>query len=103
CQTSVKGRSSGHQTTSRGVHVMAKAQTASAEQPRVGFIGVGLMGHGMARNILKAGYPTTVMGHRNRAPVEDLKKRGAREARTPRALAATSDVIFICVTSSVQV
>jgi 3-hydroxyisobutyrate dehydrogenase-like beta-hydroxyacid dehydrogenase len=83
------------------------AEAASTPTPetrqRIGFIGVGLMGHGMAKNILKAGYPTTVMGHHNRKPVEDLKKRGAREAKTPKALAAASDVIFICVTSSVQV
>lgn len=80
----------------------ASITTGEARQ-RVGFIGVGLMGHGMAKSILKAGYPVTVMGHRNRKPVEDLKKRGAREARSPKALAAASDVIFICVTSSVQV
>jgi 3-hydroxyisobutyrate dehydrogenase-like beta-hydroxyacid dehydrogenase len=52
-----------------------------AQQERVGFIGVGLMGHGMARNIAEKGFPLTVMGHRNRAPVEDLVARGAREAK----------------------
>ncbi|WP_298382742.1 NAD(P)-binding domain-containing protein, partial [Ruegeria sp.] len=35
----------------------------------IGFIGVGLMGHGMASNILKAGYPLHVIAHRNRTPV----------------------------------
>ena len=49
---------------------------------RIGFIGVGLMGHGMAKNIVEKGWPLTVMGHRNREPVEDLKKRGAKEAKT---------------------
>ena len=48
---------------------------------RIGFIGVGLMGHGMAKNIVEKGYPLTVMGHRNRAPVEDLLGRGASEAK----------------------
>lgn len=70
---------------------------------RIGFIGVGLMGHGMARNILAKGYPLTVMGHRNRAPVEDLVGRGATEAKTPKALAGRSDIVFLCVTSSAQV
>ena len=70
---------------------------------KVGFIGVGLMGHGMAKNILEKGYPLTVMGHRNRKPVDDLVKRGAKEAKSPAAMARKADVIFLCVTSSVQV
>lgn len=70
---------------------------------KVGFIGVGLMGHGMAKNILEGGYPLTIMGHRNRAPVDDLVGRGAVEAASPQALAEASDVIFLCVTSSVQI
>ena len=44
---------------------------------KIGYIGVGLMGHGAAKNILAKGYPLTIMGHRNRAPVDDLVKRGA--------------------------
>ena len=48
----------------------------------IGFIGVGLMGHGMAKNIVEKGYPLTIMARRNRAPVEDLVGRGAREAKT---------------------
>ncbi len=54
---------------------------------KVGFIGVGLMGHGMAKNILEKGHPLTVMGHRNRKPVDDLVKRGAKEAKSPAAMA----------------
>jgi 3-hydroxyisobutyrate dehydrogenase-like beta-hydroxyacid dehydrogenase len=74
-----------------------------SSKPRIGFIGVGLMGHGMAKNILEAGYPLTIMGHTNRKPVTDLVKRGAKEAKTASALAKESDVIFLCVTSSAQV
>jgi 3-hydroxyisobutyrate dehydrogenase-like beta-hydroxyacid dehydrogenase len=70
---------------------------------RVGFIGVGLMGHGMAKNIVEKGYALTVMGHRNRAPVEDLLKRGAREADDAKGVAEASDIVFICVTGSPQV
>lgn len=71
---------------------------------RVGFLGVGLMGHGAAKNILeKGGYPLTVLGHRNRQPVDDLVGRGAREAVDPAALAEASDVVITCVPSSVEV
>jgi len=70
---------------------------------RVGYIGVGLMGHGAASNILAHGYPLTVMGHRKRAPVEDLLARGAREAATPADVARQSDVVFMCLPSSVEV
>jgi hypothetical protein len=69
----------------------------------IGFIGVGLMGHGMAKNIVEKGYPLTVMGHRNRAPVEDLIKRGAKEANTPKELATSASIVFLCVTGSRQV
>ena len=70
---------------------------------RIGFIGVGLMGHGMAKNIVEKGWPLTVLGHRNRAPVEDLKARGAAEATSARDLAEKSDIVVICVTGSPQV
>lgn len=69
----------------------------------VGFVGVGLMGHGMAKNILEKGFPLTVLAHRNRAPVDDLVRRGAAEASSARDLAERSDVVVICVTGSPQV
>lgn len=69
----------------------------------VGFIGVGLMGHGMARNMLEKGYPLTVLGHRNRQPVEDLLARGGKEAASPAELARQCDIVFLCVPSSRQV
>ena len=50
---------------------------------RIGFIGAGLMGHGMAKNIVEKGYPLTVLGHRNRAPIEDLLGRGAERGEQP--------------------
>ena len=70
---------------------------------KVGFIGVGLMGHGMAKNIVEKGYPLQVMGHRNRKPVADLVKRGAKEAKSAKAMAQSCDVIFLCVTGTPQV
>lgn len=70
---------------------------------RIGFIGVGLMGHGMAGNIVDKGWPLTVMAHRNREPVEDLKARGAAEAATPREVAMATDIVILCVTGSPEV
>ena len=70
---------------------------------RVGFIGVGLMGHGMAKCLIEKGHELIVMGHRNRAPVDDLVKRGAVEAGFPAAVASYSHVVFLCVTGSTQV
>lgn len=69
----------------------------------VGYIGVGLMGHGAARNILAKGHPLTILGHRNRAPVDDLVARGAREARAPAEVAQVSDIVFLCLPSSIEV
>jgi 3-hydroxyisobutyrate dehydrogenase-like beta-hydroxyacid dehydrogenase len=69
----------------------------------IGFIGVGLMGHGMAKNIVTKGHPLVVLGHRNREPVEHLKSLGATEAKTPRELAASCDIVHLCVTGSPQV
>ena len=72
-------------------------------QERVGFIGLGLMGHGMAKNIVEKGWPLTVLAHRKREAVDDLKGRGASEATSPRQLAETCDVVVLCVTGSPQV
>ena len=69
----------------------------------VGFVGVGLMGHGMAKNIVEKGYPLSVIAHRNRAPVEDLVGRGAVEVATLEAMAAACSVIFLCLTGSPEV
>ncbi|MEJ1160010.1 NAD(P)-dependent oxidoreductase [Prosthecomicrobium sp. N25] len=72
-------------------------------EPVIGFIGVGLMGHGMAKNIVEKGFALRIVGHRNREPVEDLVKRGAVEADSPRALAAACDVVVLCVADSATV
>ena len=69
----------------------------------IGFIGVGLMGHGMAKNLVGKGFPTIVLGHRNRAPVEDLLKLGAKEAKDVAEVVKGSDIVILCVTGSPQV
>jgi len=70
---------------------------------RIGFAGVGLMGHGMASNILAKGWPLTVLAHRKRDNIDDLVSKGAAEAATPRALAEKTDIVVLCVTGSTQV
>ena len=65
----------------------------------VGLIGAGLMGHGMAANLLRHGHQVTVIAHRNRAPVESLVAKGAGEAPTLEAIAG-AEVILLCVTTS---
>lgn len=70
---------------------------------RIGFIGVGMMGHGMAKNLLLKGYAVTIKGHQNRAPVDDLVGQGATEAATCAQVARESDVVFLCVTGTPQV
>lgn len=70
---------------------------------RIGFIGLGSMGSGMAANIVAKGWPLTVWAHRNRDAVAGLVAAGAQEAGTPRALAESSDIVILCVTGSPQV
>ncbi len=71
---------------------------------RIGFIGAsGLMGHGMAKNLLAKGHSLSLTVHRNRERVADLLAAGATEAASPAALAAASEFVFLCVTGSPQV
>ena len=69
----------------------------------VGFIGLGMMGHGMAANILKKGYPLSILAHRNRKPIDDLVGRGAREVASIAALVEISDIILFCVRGAEEV
>ncbi|MDE3011043.1 MAG: NAD(P)-dependent oxidoreductase [Pseudomonadota bacterium] len=72
-------------------------------QETVGFIGLGFMGHGIARNIVEKGYPLTILGRSNRTPVDDLVARGASEVRSLAEVAKASTVVFLCVTGSSEV
>ena len=72
-------------------------------QPRIGFIGLGLMGHGMAKNLVTKGFPLTVRANRNRKPLEDILAAGAKEVSTNADVARASDIVFLCVTGAPQV
>jgi len=63
------------------------------EKLRVGYIGLGLMGRAMARNILKAGFPL-VIHNRSRQAVNELVAEGAQEAFSPAEVANQVDVVF---------
>src|SRR5438552_13089742 len=73
------------------------------DNPRIGFIGLGLMGHGMAKNIVKKGFPLSVRVHRNRKPLEDILAAGAKEVSTNAELVQASDIVFLCVTGTPQI
>ena len=60
---------------------------------RVGYIGLGIMGKSMARNIMKAGYEV-VIHNRSRQSVKELVGEGAIEAHTPAEMAKAVDVVF---------
>ena len=64
---------------------------------KVGFIGLGDIGLPMAKRIVTGRFETTICGHVRRAPIEEMKTLGAREAKTPREVAQASDVTIIMV------
>lgn len=70
----------------------------------VGIIGVGLMGHGIARNVLRrGGHALTYLDHPGNQPTEELLGLGARAVARPADVAAASEVVILCVTGSPQV
>jgi 3-hydroxyisobutyrate dehydrogenase-like beta-hydroxyacid dehydrogenase len=70
---------------------------------RIGFVGIGLMGHGIAKNLVTKGHPLTVRVNRNRKPLEDLLAAGAKEVVTNADVARDADIVFLCVTGAPQV
>lgn len=66
-------------------------------KPRIGFIGLGLMGAPMCKRLIKAGYKVTVWG-RSAKRCQSIVRAGARLARTPSELAAMCDVVITMVT-----
>jgi 3-hydroxyisobutyrate dehydrogenase len=66
-------------------------------------IGVGLMGHGIAVNIAKHGYPLVILDHPGNQPVDDLVGLGARRVATPADVAHQAEFVILCVTGTPQV
>lgn len=71
---------------------------------RVGIIGVGLMGQGIARNVMiKGGFELCFLDHPGNQPTDEIRGLGATACTTSAAVAAASDVVILCVTGSAQV
>jgi 2-hydroxy-3-oxopropionate reductase len=68
----------------------------------IGFIGLGIMGRPMARNLLKAGYPL-VVHNRSRRAVDELTGAGAKAASSPKDVAAQCDVLITMLPNSPDV
>src|SRR3989441_1113135 len=67
-----------------------------------GFIGLGIMGRPMAKNLLKAGFPLVVHS-RSRGPVDELVQAGAKAATSPRDVAAQCEVVITMLPNSPDV
>lgn len=74
-----------------------------SDKPVIGFIGLGFMGHGMAKNIRAKGYELWVRGRANRTPVESLLAMGAQEATSPGHMAQVCDIIHLCLSNTPQI
>ena len=71
--------------------------------PRIGLVGVGLMGHGIALNIARKGHALTVLEHPGNQPLDELRALGVGTAASVQDLARRVQVLILCVTGSPQV
>jgi 3-hydroxyisobutyrate dehydrogenase len=70
---------------------------------KIGMVGIGMMGHGIAANIVKHNYPMVLLEHPGNQPLQDLVAAGATTTPSAAALAAAVDVVILCVTGSPEV
>jgi 2-hydroxy-3-oxopropionate reductase len=71
-------------------------------QPKIGFIGLGIMGKPMARNLIRAGY-SLVVHNRSRRKVDELEREGASAATSPKEVAAAVDIVITMLPNSPDV
>lgn len=76
---------------------------SNQDKPKIGFIGLGLMGSAMVQRLLHLDYHVTVVAHRNRKPIDEAVARGAEEASTPGEVAGKSDIVMLCVDTTAAV
>jgi 3-hydroxyisobutyrate dehydrogenase-like beta-hydroxyacid dehydrogenase len=69
----------------------------------VGIVGVGLMGHGIALNVARKGWPLGYLDHPGNQPTDDLDALGATRHADRASLARASEVVILCVTGTPQV
>ena len=76
---------------------------AAGTKPKIGFIGLGLMGSAMVQRLQSLDYVVTVVAHRNRKHIEEAVARGAIEVATAAEVAKNSEIIMLCVDTSAAV
>lgn len=69
-------------------------------KPKIGFIGLGLMGSSMVQRLLDCGYEVTALANRNRTGIDAALARGAAEASSGKAVAEASDIVMLCMGTS---
>lgn len=72
-------------------------------KPRIGFIGIGLMGSAMVLRLLDCGYTVTITANRSRPRVDECVAAGAVELATAREVAAAADIVMLCMDTSASV
>ena len=72
-------------------------------KPKIGFIGLGLMGAAMVSRLQDLQYPVTVCANKSRPRIDAAVARGAIEVRTARRVAEHSDIIMLCMDTSASV
>jgi 3-hydroxyisobutyrate dehydrogenase-like beta-hydroxyacid dehydrogenase len=70
---------------------------------KIGMVGIGMMGHGIASNVIKHGYPMVLLQHPGNQPLDRLIAAGAKTEQSASALAAAVDIVILCVTGTPEV
>lgn len=70
---------------------------------KIGMIGIGMMGHGIATNLQRHGYELALFEHPGNQPLDTLKAAGAQSFTSAKSLAATCDAVILVLTGSPQV
>lgn len=70
---------------------------------RIGMIGIGLMGHGIALNLIRHGHRLALLDHSGNQPLDELTAGGATVRATPAEVASDAEVVILCVTGSPEV
>jgi 3-hydroxyisobutyrate dehydrogenase-like beta-hydroxyacid dehydrogenase len=78
-------------------------QTRANIMKKIGVIGIGLMGHGIATNIIKHGYSMVLLEHPGNQPLDSLVSAGATTTGSIAALAKEVDIVILCVTGTPEV
>lgn len=82
---------------------MSTTHSTNINTTRIGLFGVGLMGHGIAANLVRHGHDLLVFEHPGNQPIADLLQAGARATPDVASLAQHADLLILCVTGSPQV